>query len=172
MTYSRGTIYKNRKEIEPRIKTDKNYFENIDAQMNTKNLPIKSESIESIIYDPPFLCRTGKAINRDKTAIRYGYYTSRTEQIEEYTRSIEEFSRVLKTSGVLIIKIGDMKGNEYITSHVDMINIINEKGLTVIDIFIKVRNRNINQTDRNQRVAKQNHTFFIVAKKKRKYTRR
>jgi len=46
-----------------------------------------------------------------------------------------------------------MKGNEYITSHVDMINIINEKGLTVIDIFIKVRNRNINQTDRNQRVA-------------------
>jgi len=73
---------------------------------------------------------------------------------------------------VLIIKIGDMKGNEYITSHVDMINIINEKGLTVIDIFIKVRNRNINQTDRNQRVAKQNHTFFIVAKKKRKYTRR
>jgi len=170
-TYNIGAMYKDVEELKPKIKTDKTYYPEINIIMNIKNIPLRNESISSVMYDPPFLCRTGQAKNRDKTAERFGYYTSREEQLNEYQKAIGEIQRVLKPCGIVIIKIGDMKGNKYYSSHVDIINMLTEKKLAVIDIFIKIRVRDQNKKNENQRVAKQMHTFFIIAKKKRRYTK-
>lgn len=82
-TYSLGNFYKNTGVDEPKYKFDilpqKEGVEFSDC----RHLPLEDNSIECLMFDPPFLATTGKSLNNpdDNNIIakRFGVYPSEPE---------------------------------------------------------------------------------------------
>ena len=79
-TYSIGNFYKNTGIDKPLYKFDINpQIEEVEYG-DSRNLPLKDESIECEMFDPPFLATTGKSLseNKDSNIInkRFGVYPS------------------------------------------------------------------------------------------------
>ena len=98
-TYSKGNFYKgkipaplHKFDISPQIKEVK--------QANAEKLPLEDLSINTIMFDPPFLATTGKSLksndNNNKINKRFGVYPSEKELHQFYVNSLREFYRILK----------------------------------------------------------------------------
>lgn len=57
LTYSKGSMYKG-SSIFPKIKLDISSMPYISAMSDARNIPLRKNSIESIMFDPPFLATT------------------------------------------------------------------------------------------------------------------
>ena len=99
-TYSKGLFYKNIPQ--PRLKFDISPQIEGVHQANCINLPLDNESVNNIIFDPPFLVSWGKTHDYPCEK-RFGYFPSRKSLREMYKKSIQEFYRILKPGGKLLI---------------------------------------------------------------------
>lgn len=167
-TYSKGLFYKN--ITPPRYKYDINPIEGVEYG-DCRNLPLKSQSLNCIMFDPPFLATTGKSLqqNDDNNIInkRFGVYPSETELHQFYIDSLYEFYRILKDKGILIFKCQDKisSGTQYM-SHVFIINMAEKMGFYTKDLFILLsKNRIVAQWQRNQKHSRKFHSYFIVFEK-------
>jgi len=170
-TYGRGNFYKGNFE-EPKLKFDLHYQMEGVKKANAKDLPLKNSSLNTIMFDPPFLATKGKSLKIDdesnKINKRFTVYPTEIKLHQFYIDSLKEFYRILKPDGILIFKCQDKvsSGKQYF-SHVFIINEAEKIGYYTKDLFILlVKNRIIaNWQIKNQKNARKYHSYFIVFEK-------
>lgn len=174
-TYSVGNFYKNTGIEEPVYKFDINPQIDGVEFADSRNLPLTNESIDCMMFDPPFLATTGKSLTQDdesnKINKRFGVYPSEQELHQFYIDSLKEAYRVLKKNGILIFKCQDKisSGKQYM-SHCFIYNEAVNVGFYPKDLFILLaKNRLIADWQmKNQKNARKFHSYFWVFQKSSK----
>lgn len=172
VTYSKGVFYKNLKQ--PIYKFDINPQTKDTIKASSVQLPLPDNSIESLMFDPPFVMGSGPSMNKIKEgqnmiAHRFGMFKNYKELFSYYKDSIKEFSRVIKDNGTLIIKCQDCvcSGLNHF-SHCYIMNIGIEYGFYPKDLFIlNAKSRIISGKVKNQKHARKFHSYFWVFKKEK-----
>ncbi len=164
-TYSKGVFYKG--VPEPRLKYDIAPQKAVVAQADCRRLSLADNSLNSIVFDPPFVCGSQRDGKPGIIKSRFGYYRNVPELWDFYRNSLAEFYRILKTDGVLVFKCQDTieSGKQYL-SHVEIITYACTLGYYPIDLFIlTASNVLISPNMVNQQHARKSHSYFIVFKK-------
>ena len=176
-TYSKGNFYKGTGVAEPRYKFDINPQLDGVRYADCRQLPLDTESINCIMYDPPFLATSGKSITENQTgnviAKRFGVYPNEKELHQLYTDSMKEFYRILRRDGILIFKCQDkVSGGKQYMSHVFIMNMAETIGFYPKDLFILLsKNRLVaDWQKRTQKNARKYHCYFWVFQKCSKQT--
>lgn len=167
-TYSKGVFYKN--VSEPRLKFDlKPQVEGVQ-QANCCDLPIESNSLQSIIFDPPFVAAIPKKEATGIITMRFGFYRNvQNELWGMYHKALKEFHRILKHNGILVFKCQDVidSSKQYL-SHVEIINVAFCLGFYPKDLFVLlVKSRLMSPNMRKQQHARKFHSYFLVFKKEK-----
>lgn len=166
-TYSRGEFYKN--FLKPKLKFDLTPQLAEVQQADCRNLPLASDSIQSLMFDPPFNMSgdAGKDNPNGRMNTRFTSFKNYAELKEMYIPAISEFYRVLAPKGLFVIKCQDSvsSGKQYMT-HADVIRWAQAAGFYCEDMFILVRtNLLMDNRWKNQRHARKAHSYFIVFRK-------
>ena len=165
-TYSTGNFYKHGIP-QPKYKFDlfpqKKRRQIVCA--NVMHLPLKRESINSIIYNPPFLIGHRKNGKPGIIKERFSSFMNIKALLSMYKKSLDEIYRILKRNGYLIFKCQDtINAGKQELNHVKIINYATAAGFYTKDLFILLaRNRIIRQT--RQLHARKYHSYFIVFQK-------
>lgn len=172
-TYSTGKFYKNGIK-EPIYKFDIHPQKPGVTEAMAEALPLKDDSIKTMIFDPPFLSTTGPSLSNKKDGQnemvnRFGCYPTEKELFIFYKKALTEFKRIIIPNGILIIKCQDKisSGKQYI-SHNFIINYAEKLGFYTKDLFILLAKNRLTpqwQID-GQRNARKHHSYFIVFQKK------
>lgn len=171
-TYSKGVFYSNTGIEKPIYRYDIKPQSDDVEYADCRCLPLQDESLNCIMFDPPFLATTGKSLNEDANSNiinkRFGVYRSETELHKFYQNSLEEFYRILKEHGILIFKCQDKisSGTQYL-SHVFIINEAVKIGFYPKDLFVLLAKSRIvaDWQLQNQKNARKFHCYFIVFEK-------
>ena len=165
ITYSKGIFYKDIQE--PKIKSDLIPLFDDVVEADSTNLDyLKDSSVESIVFDPPFLFRNRKAKNDDKMCGRFSYFKSNEELLEMYKKSLVATFSKLTNKGYLFFKCQDMTDNKFFCTHNDIINMAKEIGFELKDIFIKASNSKLQADAVQQNCGAKVHSYWLVLKKK------
>ena len=171
-TYSKGNFYNNTGIEKPKYIFDISPQTEDTIKADARNLPLEDKSINSIMFDPPFLATTGKSItssdNNNLINKRFGVFPSEPELHSFYIDAMKEFYRILKKNGILIFKCQDKisSGKQYL-SHVFIINEAIKLGFYPKDFYVLLsKNRIIADWQiKNQKNARKYHSYFIVFEK-------
>jgi SAM-dependent methyltransferase len=179
-TYSKGNFYKNTGIEPPRYKFDIETIEEVEFG-DSRNLPLINESIDCMMFDPPFLATSGKSLkadnNSNKINKRFGVYSSEHELHQFYVDSLRESHRVLRKGGILIFKCQDkVSGGKQYFSHCFIKEQAEKAGFYPKDLFILLAKIRLvaDWQLRNQKNARKFHSYFWVFEKssrKINYTR-
>ncbi len=168
-TYSTGVFYKGIKE--PKFKFDIAPRRKDVIKADVIDLPIKDNSLKSIIFDPPFLACTGPSLygksNNNIITKRFGRYPSMNSLWTMYYAALEEFYRVLSDNGIIVFKIQDSisSGKQYL-SHYEVITQALNIGFYPKDMFVLLaKNRILSGKHSNQQHARKFHSYFLVFEK-------
>ena len=167
-TYSTGNFYRGRIP-QPKLKFD------IEPQIKgvlyakAQELPVKSDSAFTIMFDPPFVVGSHNegfisGIIKD----RFGYYKNMDELWKFYKDSLIEFYRILTKGGIVIFKCQDtVSGGKNYFSSMEIYKMANEVGYYAKDLFIYLsKSRIVPKRDiLNQQHARKFHTYFWVFEK-------
>ena len=171
-TYSKGNFYNNTGIEHPKYRYDiLPQCEGVEYG-DSRNLPLASESINCMMFDPPFLATTGKSLFTDddgnKINKRFGVYPNEKVLHQFYIDSLKESYRVLTNNGILIFKCQDKisSGKQYM-SHVFIMNEAVKIGFYPKDLFILLaKNRLVADWQaKNQKNARKYHSYFWVFEK-------
>lgn len=164
-TYGYGIFYKT--VLAPEHKFDIEPKKNGVTKCDCRNLPLEKNSIHSLIFDPPFVLTDHKNSEHYLMHKRYSGFKLISELREMYNSSIQEFARVLKPGGVLVIKCQDMthgKKNYFI--HNEILNMAAAANFMELDLFILLSNNRFSGRVLKQRTARKHHCYFIVLRKR------
>ena len=167
-TYSIGNFYtkglrqpKYKFDIEPKIEDVR--------KSDCTNLPLKDSSIDTIMFDPPFVMG-GQTYKKSKsgsciTAKRFSSFKNWPELKTMYIKSLKEFHRILKTDGIIIFKCQDVivGGKQYFT-HVKIYEWAVSIGYYPQDLFVLLAKARI-LDGRKQQHARKYHCYFWVLRK-------
>ena len=164
-TYSIGNFYKGLR-VKPKYKYDINPQCEGVLQSDCRQLPFGAEEINSIMFDPPFLC--GIPTSEETMGImkkRFSTFKNIPELWKFYSEALQEFYRVLAPNGVIIFKCQDtIDSSKQYLSHVYIINEAERVGFYCKDLFVYcVRNRIIDKPE--QQHARKFHSYYLVFKK-------
>lgn len=170
-TYSKGNFYKDGIS-RPKFKFDINPQTEDTVKASSISLPLENESLNSVMFDPPFLATTGKSLtlhnDSNKINKRFSVFPDEKSLHAYYVDSMREFYRVLKVGGTLIFKCQDKvsSGKQYL-SHVFVINEAVNLGFYPKDVFILLAKNRIvaDWQKKNQQHARKFHSYFVVLKK-------
>jgi len=172
-TYSTGVFYKKSGIEPPEYKFDLYPQSEKIVKSNSINLPLGDESLDSIMFDPPFVVSKGPSLKNPKKgsniiSSRFSSYESIPLLWDYYTKSLNEFYRILKPNGVLIFKCQDtVSGGKNYFSHNYVMNKALEIGYYPKDLFILMaKSRMISGNMKNQQHARKFHSYFWVFQKK------
>lgn len=171
-TYSKGNFYKDTGIQEPKYKFDLFPQTRDTIKADARNLPLEDESLNCIMFDPPFLATKGKSLGEDndnnKINKRFGVYPSEEELHQFYIDAMKEFYRILKLNGILIFKCQDKvsSGKQYMT-HCFVWQEAVKIGFYPKDLFILLaKNRLVADWQlKNQKNARKFHSYFWVFEK-------
>ena len=161
--FSKGNFYK--KNIpEPIYKYDINPQTKDTIQCDCRKLPHDDNSISSIIFDPPFLIKTGPG---SKIKDRFSCLNNLKDLFLFYKNSLKEFYRILKNEGLLIFKCQDFvsSGKQH-WNHIKIYNIAVNIGFYGLDFFIYLaKSRILGNCLKNQKHARKYHSYFWIFRK-------
>ena len=162
-TYSKGNFYKNINK--PKLKFDINPQTDDTKQADCTNLPIDNNSVESIMFDPPFVAGIQNKSNTGVIINRFGSFKNVSEELwEMYHKALDEFYRILKINGILAFKCQDsVDSGKQCLSHIEIINYACSLGFYPKDLFVLLaKQRLIGKHHHNQQHARKFHSYFIV----------
>lgn len=138
-TFSKGVFY--RKIAEPKFKSDLHPQVPGTIQADYTKLPFKSESLNSICWDPPFLVGMPNRSKDDPKSNlmknRFSAFRTVTDLRESYSLAIKEFNRILVKGGWLVAKCQDMvSSGKQVWSHIDLYNMAIGQNFLAEDLFI------------------------------------
>lgn len=164
-TYSKGIFYN--KIPQPKIKSDiLPLFDDVLMADSTKMDIFTNNSLNSIVFDPPFLFRKRKSDNNDKMSARFSYFNSYEDLTDMYSNSLSQFWRVLNKGGYLCFKCQDMTDGKFYCTHNFIINKAQEIGFELKDIIIKATNLKLQRDAKQQNCVAKVHSYWLVFKKK------
>jgi len=173
ITYGNGVFWKNIDK--PKLCFDICPTEDWIKQGDSTNIKLSDNSLNSIVFDPPFLTyiKNGKDY-KDGAMImskRFGGYYSYNDLTEHYLDSLTEIRRVLKNHGKLIFKCQDIIHNHKMhCTHSMVIKMGELLGLRLVDLFILVANHRMpmpqeKMSNFKQKHARIYHSYFLVFEK-------
>ena len=173
-TFSKGGFYQGTGIQKPQYRFDISPIAGV-VYADCRSLPLRSDTLNCIVFDPPFLATTGQSLasagNNNVINKRFGVYPSEKELHQLYVSSLLEFHRILKENGILIFKCQDKvsSGKQYM-SHVFIMNEAVKAGFYPKDLFILLaRNRIMaHWQEKNQKHARKFHCYFWVFQKCKK----
>ena len=170
-TYSKGVFYKNDRIPQPLHKYDLYPTSDEVQKANANCLPLETETIKSIIFDPPFLAgQTKKDAITGIIPTRFHGFPYVEDLWTWYSESLEEMHRVLENKGKLVFKCQDTvnSGKQYF-SHVYIINEAERIGFYMKDLFVLLaKSRIVGKNHKKQYHARKYHSYFLVFEKKGK----
>lgn len=136
------------------------------------NIPLKDNSIDSLVCDLPFVISCGPSLetgklSSNKITRRFSYYYPIAQLLESYKHWLEESYRVLNEGGILVWKCQSViTGSKFLnTPHYSRM-IAEYLGFDILDEFVlTAKQRLISGKVKNQQHARSFHSFFIVFKK-------
>lgn len=168
VTYGNGMFYK---EIEKPVHCFDIDPTLVDTPASSDDLPLDSDSVSSLMFDPPFLTyvRAAREGNGNMVmAKRFGGYWRYDELEAHYKGTLEEAARVLKKKGIMVFKCQDIIHNHKMhCTHVNVINWASEN-FRLKDLFIlpaKTRMAIPQQVGTKKKVQKHArifHSYFLV----------
>lgn len=175
VTFGSGCFYKNmplpqfRFDLNPR-KDLKHWHPNIVWSIipaDVCRLPIKDGCLRSVMFDPPFLIKTGPGA---KLKERFGSQVGNMKDLWGfYFKALFEIQRVLVPGGWLVFKCQDgvLSGKNYFT-HVEVCMQARALGLIAVDLFILLaKHRMTDPTHKVQKHARKHHSYFWCFQKRR-----
>lgn len=163
--YFKGNFYKDGVN-KPKYKFDINPQVAECEYGDATNLPLESNSLNSIMLDPPFLFGIhGKTKN---------YYSARTHTIfydfgeleKCYKGILSNAYRCLKKNGLLIFKCQDYTDSKTTMTHCKVYEWATEMGFYAKDLAILVLPNKVYNGNTKQRHLRKIHTYFWVFIKK------
>lgn len=165
-TYNTGGFYK--KGIpQPLWKYDIKPLAPDVIQADVRNLPFNSSSIQSAVFDPPFLAGSNVNSKPYIMAKRYTMFKNMAELQKMYTEALREISRVLSPGGILVFKCQDViHGKQFYTNSVFIVNRAKDCGFECIDQFVCINRNPIIQIRGQQMHSRKVHTYFLIFRKR------
>jgi len=170
VTFGNGSFYKNPEDW-PELRFDLDESLENCMPASSDNLPVKDFSLDSVVFDPPFLTYVRDNRNGNGNMVmsrRYSGYWRYDELAEHYQNSLKEFHRVLKKDGLVVFKCQDIIHNHKMhATHVNVINWACDVGFRLLDLFVLVANSRLPSPNRKgkQKHARIYHSYFLVLKK-------
>ena len=165
-TYSKGVFYQDIKE--PRLKSDLIPLNTHIIKSDCTKLDlIDDNSLNSIVFDPPFLFRKRKSMNNDKISSRFTYFNSHDDLQDMYKRSLDCFKRKLKKGGYVCFKCQDMTDGKFYCTHNFIINYAEKIGFELKDIIIKKSKTKLQRDAKQQNCVAKVHSYWLVFRKKK-----
>jgi hypothetical protein len=161
-TYSVGNFYKSIIP-EPIYKSDINPQCPGVIKADVIDLPLHSNSISSVLFDPPFVHSRSKKLEKMKQ--RFSAFFWNTKQLLTfYEIATREISRILKSKGIFVFKCQDCIDDKNYFIHIDVYNYACKYGFKALDLFILLaKSRIINF--KQQQHARKYHSYFWVFQK-------
>ena len=129
---------------------------------DVRHLPLRDSCLNSVIFDPPFMARTGPGATLKE---RFGELVGTIKDLMAfYAHAMYEIRRVLRPGGYLVFKCQDgvlsgVNNNNYVT----ICNMAEGLGFRWIDVFILLaKHRMMHPKHKVQRHARKFHSYFIV----------
>lgn len=162
-TYSTGVMWRNL--IPPLFKFDLNPQADDIRQASADNLPLPDESVDSIVFDPPF--KASKSKVKGIVEQRFTAFENVDDLYLFYRRALQEFWRVLSWDGIVIFKCQDtVSGGKNHMSHSYIEWAAMEVGFTHIDLFILgSKSMLMSPNMHNQKHARKQHSYIMVFQK-------
>jgi hypothetical protein len=165
-TYSKGYFYRSGEIPEPSMKFDIDPQTKDTTKANFENLPVLNKTINSILFDPPFVIR-GKGVIKD----RFGCYKTVKHLKTSYRNALKEFNRLLKKKGVVAFKCMDTVSggkNHFILNYI--INAGYRYGFKPKDLYILLSDKRlISGKWKTQYHSRKYHSYFLVLEKTKDY---
>jgi len=166
VTYGKGNFWK-QIDITQYVFLPTDITTGIDCQ----NLPYKEESLDVVVFDPPYIYNPKATI---KESISCSYNVNETlglknnkEVLRFYYRSMTEAVRVLADNGFLIVKCQDIiQSGRQCWNHIDIFQYALGMGLYPKDLFILVQNGQPTIRWSVQQHARKNHSYLWVFQKR------
>lgn len=170
-TYSKGNFWKGLKG--PKNKSDIYPINDTVVEASSENLPFDDGSMNSIMYDPPFVVAGASyRDNKEGSSIiakRFEGYTTYDDLTRNYYNSLKELYRVSANKGIVVFKCQDTvsSGKNHFT-HSMVMNMAMEIGFYPKDLFILTTKMRINSFGTKwtrQQHARKYHSYFWVFEK-------
>jgi len=162
----------------------------VKGGVDARRLPYKEESLDAIVFDPPYMHTPGGTAHNGHQNYE-AYYANNIEQdkrvVEEiwvetdgkppkyheavldlYFRAAREALRTLKPGGVYIVKCQDeVCTNRQRLTHVEITNEFEKYGFVTEDLFVVVQTMKpgVSRLLNRQYHARKNHSYFMVYRK-------
>lgn len=166
LTYNKGGFYRKGIVNQPTYKFDK--FPQTDDTIDLDKIDevIEDESLDSIVYDLPFIVRQSWLSVNSLIAERYNAFNSIDELITTNKMMISLAARKVKRGGIICVKTQDAcyGGKQTWVSHL-ILNFADELGLKHEDTFVLVTNHLLFTKHEKQYRARKNHCYFFVFRK-------
>ena len=162
MTYGRGLMWRKISKRQYRLIT-------LDAvtpamvRADFRDLPFVAEAFDIAILDPPYAGHGKPEVKpslADCYQVNHDFAPRSVSKLRAlYATGIEEAARVLKPSGVLIVKCQDQlsSGQEWI--HAELLAV---PGWKALDLFVLVQQGQPLMRWEHQWHARKNHSYFVV----------
>ncbi len=163
VTFGAGRFWR---KTQPPSLISLDHLADADILGDNRQLPIRTESIGTLVYDPPHI-RSGRP-NSDPQihdgGIAPRYRTGWVGAESDFEPFLREAVRVLHPKGILIAKLAD-ELLRWPWNHVQLICQAQEVGLRPFDLIIKKRHPSIRNTKQKQWRARRRHCFYVVCKR-------
>lgn len=129
-------------------------------------LPYADNSLNSIIFDPPFMFGKHGKTDSNKMTKRFTMFDTWEQLRDMYCKSLSEFYRVLRKDGIVAFKCQDYTDSKTTLTHcyVNLWSV--EQGFKVEDLFILVfTGGRIWNSKLKQRHARKYHSYWLVLRK-------
>lgn len=171
VTYGKGVFWKKVQKDAYTLKAT-----DLKTGTNCKKLPYEDATIDCVVFDPPYMHTPGGTAHQGHQNFERYYANNGSDNptvkyheavLDLYYKGAREALRVLKPTGILIVKCQDeVCANRQRLTHVEIINELSSFGYLVEDLFVAVR-KNKPGVSRilKQSHARKNHSYFLVFRK-------